>query len=127
MSAVDDMIAPGHWLELRVTPELRLMLGNVPVRAFQRTLADGHLSVFVAREPHGWHLSISHRRNLVLPGGGSPPGRLPTWEEIRDARYRFVPDDVTMAMLLPPSGEYVNQMETCMHLWQVPNDTGEKP
>jgi len=54
-----------------------------------------------------WHLSISH------------PDRYPTWDEIADVRYRLVPDDVTMAMLLPPSGEYVNAHERCFHLWQI--------
>ena len=54
-----------------------------------------------------WHLSISH------------PDRYPTWDEIADARYALIPDDVTMAMLLPPSGEYVNAHEHCFHLWQI--------
>jgi hypothetical protein len=54
-----------------------------------------------------WHLSIAHEH------------RYPTWDEIADVRYELVPDDVTMAMLLPPSGEYVNANEHCFHLWQI--------
>lgn len=54
-----------------------------------------------------WHLSISH------------PHRYPTWDEIADARYALVPEDVTMAMLPPPPGEYVNEHESCFHLWQI--------
>jgi hypothetical protein len=54
-----------------------------------------------------WHLSIAHRT------------RYPTWDEIADVRYELVPDDVTMAMLLPPRGEYVNAHERCFHLWQI--------
>jgi hypothetical protein len=54
-----------------------------------------------------WHLSIAH------------PDRYPTWDEIADARYGLIPDDVTMAMLLPPRGEYVNEHPHCFHLWQV--------
>ena len=54
-----------------------------------------------------WHISISHRH------------RLPTWDEIADVRYALVPDDVTMAMLLPPSNQYVNEHEFCMHCWQI--------
>lgn len=54
-----------------------------------------------------WHLSIAHEH------------RYPTWDEIADVRYALVPDDVTMAMLLPPPGEYVNANEHCFHLWQV--------
>jgi hypothetical protein len=54
-----------------------------------------------------WHLSISH------------PVRYPTWDEVADARYELVPDDVTMAMLLPPRDEYVNVHEHVFHLWQI--------
>lgn len=61
----------------------------------------------VSRESGVWHLSVSH------------PKRLPTWDEMRSARERFTPDDVTMAVLLPPSAEYVNMHETCMHMYQI--------
>lgn len=54
-----------------------------------------------------WHLSISH------------PARYPTWDEIADVHYALVPDDVTMALLLPPRGEYVNAHDNCFHLWQI--------
>jgi hypothetical protein len=54
-----------------------------------------------------WHMSIAHER------------RYPTWDEIADVRYELVPDDVTMALLLPPSDEYVNAHEFCFHLWQI--------
>lgn len=55
----------------------------------------------------GWHLSISH------------PERYPTWNEIRDARYDLLPDEVTMGMLLPPRAEYVNLHPNCFHLHQI--------
>lgn len=89
--------------------------------AWQRDLADGHLSVFVGREPAGdnaellWHLSISHRRNKPP----FPPGRYPRWDEIVEARYRFCPDEVTMAIMLPPKAEYLNLHPTTFHLWEV--------
>jgi hypothetical protein len=83
------------------------------IQAWQREVADGHLSVFVGVEDGGWHLSISHRR------ADTSPGRLPSWDELKDARYRFCPDAVTMAMLLPPQAEYVNLHPTTFHLWQV--------
>lgn len=86
------------------------------LRAYQREVDDGHLSVFAGPEPDGWHLSISHRRNNLLPG------RYPTWDEIRQARYAFVPHDITMALLLPPESEYVNIHETTFHLWQIAGD-----
>lgn len=79
-------------------------------------------SVMVANEParavpHGiwlppeelllWHISIAHRH------------RYPTWDEIADVRYELVPEEVTMALLLPPPDEYVNAHEHCFHLWQI--------
>lgn len=84
-------------------------------RAYQKEVADGHLSVFVGREDAGFHLSISHRTNDIPP----VPGRYPTWDEIVDARYQFCPPQVVMAMLLPPKEEYVNLHETTFHLWEV--------
>lgn len=54
-----------------------------------------------------WHLSLAHQH------------RYPTWDEVADVRYELVPDDVTMAMLLPPPESYVNAHEHCFHLWQI--------
>jgi len=54
-----------------------------------------------------FHMSISHA------------DRYPTWDEVADARYELIPDDVTMAMLLPPREQYVNVDEHCFHLWQI--------
>lgn len=74
-------------------------------RAFRM---NQHLIVLIQRiEPDGWHLSISH------------PQRYPTWDEIHAARYGLLPDEVTMGMLLPPRGEYVNIHPNCFHLWQI--------
>jgi len=86
--------------------------------AWQRDVKDGHLTVFVGQEPAGWHLSISHRTNSNPPR----PGRNPKWNEIKDARYRFTPADVSMCMILPPPDEYVNVHETTFHLHEHPKD-----
>lgn len=67
----------------------------------------GECLVIVGHSEDGWHLSISH------------PNRYPTWDEIKEARYLLVPDEVTMAMLLPPKAEYVNVSENCFHLWEI--------
>jgi len=90
-------------------------------RAFQLDVADGHLSAFVSQEPSTkkWHMSISHRRNVLDATGLHVPGRYPAWDEIRDARYALLPNKVTMALLLPPKGEYVNIMSTCFHLYEI--------
>lgn len=64
-------------------------------------------SVIVGKEKGRWHLSIAH------------PKRLPTWEELRDARYEFTPADVTMVMVLPRPEQYVNIHPNCLHLWET--------
>ena len=101
-------------------------------RVFQKTIEDGHLTVIVGREPHGpagrlaYHLSISHRLNHILNSMGVPvPGRLPKWEEIVEARYEFCPNEVYMAMILPPMEEYINLHPTTMHLYEIPGDEGK--
>lgn len=85
---------------------------------WQKDLKDGHLTVIVGRESAGWHMSISHRTNHQRPR----TGRYPRWGEISQARYRFVPAEVTMCMILPPPEEFVNVMTSCFHLWEHPAD-----
>mgnify|MGYP000901348226 CR=1 FL=1 len=76
----------------------------------------GKCSVLVGKERGRWHLSIAH------------PQRLPTWEEVRDARYNFTPENVTMVMILPHPEQYVNIHPNCFHLWEtkdsVPGEWG---
>ena len=98
-------------------------------KAYTQEVGDGHLTVFVGQEPSGkngdfkWHLSISHRSSKLLTPEGHPlPGRIPTWDEIKTARYKFVPDQVYMAMILPPMSEYVNVHPTTMHLHEIDAD-----
>lgn len=75
------------------------------------TLGECH--IFVAKEPikqdgsMGWHLSISH------------PSRLPTYEELKEARYKFCPDEVYMAQIFPPTSEFVNLHSYCFHLYEI--------
>ncbi len=54
-----------------------------------------------------WHLSISH------------PQRYPTWDEMKDARYRLLPDDCYMIQILPPKAQYLNVHERCFHLIEL--------
>lgn len=55
----------------------------------------------------GWVLSISH------------PHRYPTWDEVAKARYDLVPDEVTMAMMLPSREKYINIANYCFILNQI--------
>lgn len=70
-------------------------------RAWQSEVRDGHLTVLVGREP----------------------GRYPEWDEIVEARYRFIPDEARIAMLLPPRAEWVNVHPTTFHLWEIQDVT----
>jgi hypothetical protein len=91
------------WLRMKIKASKGFNLGGTPSRA--ATIDE--CMVIVSYEPNGWHLSISH------------PSRNPTWEEIRTARYELVPDQVKMAMILPPKAEYVNVHEFCFHLYEI--------
>jgi hypothetical protein len=110
MSAT-EAISRVDWKRFEPPPILRI--SQPGTRAYRRYVGDGYLSVFVGREMAPgysapmWHLSISH------------PDRYPEWDEIVEARYRFIPDEVRVAQLLPPRAEWVNVHPTTMHLWEI--------
>ena len=80
---------------------------NSPVPGAEAFTTKSGLTIFRAQELGSWHLSIAH------------PHRNPSWKELHDTRYDLVPDDVYMALILPPSRQYVNLHEHCFHLWEV--------
>jgi hypothetical protein len=108
----------------RIPPHESMRLWTPNARCWQRDLdADFHLNCIITRDiddlqtwPKGrWHMSISHRTN----GPNTQPGRLPTWDEIHEARYRFVPDAALMVLFLPPKDNYVNLHTTTMQLLEI--------
>lgn len=70
----------------------------------------GQCTAMVSHSEHGWHFSIAH------------PQRYPTWDEVAKVRYELIPDDVTMAMILPPRGDYVNIHNFCFQCHEVRAD-----
>jgi len=97
-------VAVREWKEAPIPAEVVPMLAP-GTRLFYSTA--NHCKVLVSQEAKlGWHLSISH------------PWRYPTWDEIKAARYALTPDNVAMAMILPPSSEFVNVHENCFHLYE---------
>lgn len=89
-------------------------------------LEDGNsLLVLVGHENRNgeskksWHLSISHGLDSQLMNRRIP-GRIPTWDEIKEARYKFIPNDVNMAIMFPPKEHYINVHKTTIHLWEIP-------
>lgn len=103
-----------QWVELP-----GLTIDGIPVSAHRRKVHDGTLTVLVSQEPQGWHLSISHKHKK--------PGmkRYPSWDEIADARYTVLPDELTFAMLLPPIAEYVSVHDTTFHLYEIPGESAK--
>ncbi len=67
----------------------------------------GECSVCVSKDDGLWHISIAH------------PKRYPTYDEIKEAHYEFVPDEARMAMVFPPKKEFVNVHPNCFHLWEI--------
>jgi len=67
----------------------------------------GECAVFISIDGGRWHMSISHHN------------RLPTYEELKGARYKLLDDNLNMAMIFPPKAEFVNVHPYCLHLWQV--------
>jgi hypothetical protein len=63
--------------------------------------------VIVAKEMGWWHMSISHASRDL------------TYEEIKAARYNFLPHDINVAMIFPPEADFVNVHKFCFHLWEI--------
>lgn len=82
---------------------------------WRRIVWDGLLTAFVAEEPMGWHLSISHVKK-----GGANRQRYPSWDEIAHARDQLLPADIDFVMWLPKAGEYVSLHMTTFHLHEHP-------
>lgn len=114
-----------EWTQVDSDPAMVLGLhltGGRMIGAWQRNVSDGHLTVFVTDDgdvagdgTRHLHLSISHRTNTKPPR----PGRYPRWDEIADARYKLLPDDVHFAMVLPPPDSYVAHHDTTFHLHET--------
>lgn len=78
---------------------------QAPASGFSAWDSDlGHRAL-ISHEGGLWHVSVSH------------PQRYPTWGELISAREHFIPDHVAMAMAVPPSAEYSDVQQTCLHLW----------
>jgi hypothetical protein len=81
------------------------------VTVYNRRVGDGALACIVTQHPtYGYQMSVSfmdHRQRL---------SRYPRWDEIADARYTLLPDDLDMCMRLPPPDQYVALHATTFQL-----------
>ena len=71
---------------------------------------EDELIVFVTRDAGLWHLSVSHHN------------RLPTYEELKRVRYKFMPNGVLVAQIFPPKEDFVNLHPNVLHLWELSKD-----
>lgn len=88
-------------------------------RTYTAKVPDGLLKAIVSRDPipgweqRLWHLSVSHDR------ADGKPGRLPSYDELKAAKYQLLSEDVAMVLVFPrKSAPYVDVYPTCLHLWE---------
>jgi hypothetical protein len=62
--------------------------------------------ILVANEHGRWHLSVSCNH---------PIG----YYELKDVRYKFMPNSMHVAQIFPPREEFVNIHENCYHLFEI--------
>ncbi len=67
----------------------------------------GRCNIIVSIDDGKWHLSIS------------TPRAQPSYAEIKEDRYKFLPNDIYMAQIFPPKEEFVNLHPYCHHLFEL--------
>lgn len=90
-------------------------------RAYRAEVDDGILAAILSHDPAAkdgsllWHLSVSHRSRII--GGDA---RLPTWDELKHAKFTLMPVDIPMVLIFPRRAvRYTNIHETTLHLWEA--------
>lgn len=73
----------------------------------------GPFYVIVSIDDGRWHMSISHKRRDL------------TYDELKRARYKFLPSDIPVAMVFPPPKLFVNVHEHAFHFWEVKDNFPE--
>lgn len=71
------------------------------------TFKMDNCAVIVSIDAGKWHLSISKKNES------------PSYDEIKKARYKFLPDNIYAAQIFPPKNEFVNIHQYCHHLWEL--------
>lgn len=62
--------------------------------------------VYISVDGGKWHLSVSANHTLG-------------YYELKEIRYKFMPNDMHVAQVFPPREEFVNLMENCFHLYEL--------
>jgi hypothetical protein len=53
------------------------------------------------------------------------PTKYPDWDVITHVRYSLLPNDCTMAMMLPPLEKYISNQANMFHLVEIKSDNPE--
>jgi hypothetical protein len=70
---------------------------------------DGNLWLVRISDGWGWrHASVSNAQTKVLPN----------WTVMCRVKEAFFDDDSWVLQFHPPKGDYVNDCEYCLHLWE---------
>lgn len=91
-------IMPPGWGRINAHPLSDFWLRRDGLRAM--------VSAAIERDARTWlHVSLSRE------------DRLPSWDDVREVREAFIPDELVALSVLPPSAEYVNVHPYVLHLW----------
>ena len=66
--------------------------------------------ILINIEGGAWHMSIATKHPLG-------------YYELKQLRYKFMPDNMQVAQIFPSRAEFVNVHENCYHLWQIDKQT----
>lgn len=66
----------------------------------------GGKRIFINIEGGLWHMSIDTNHPLG-------------YYEMKELRYKFLPNDMQVGQIFPPREEFVSLRENCYHLWQL--------
>lgn len=66
-------------------------------------------NILINKEDDLWHLSVSANHTLG-------------YYELKEIRYKFMPNDMQVAQIFPPREDFVNIHKNCFHLFQILND-----
>ena len=93
---------PKGWIQIKDA-----FPATIPYVEDIRCFVKGPLRAIISKDLGRWHMSISCS------------DRHPTWEEIKQARYDLLPDDIFMVQILPPKKYFVNVHPHTFHLWEL--------
>lgn len=62
--------------------------------------------IFINKANGLWHLSVSAKHTLG-------------YYELKEIRYKFMPDKMQAAQIFPPREEFINMHKTCFHLYEL--------